>query len=177
MHCRSWIWPETIAAIREWLEDRPKAKDPTDAGLLFLTCRGAPWVKLNKSGSPSDAVGQEFVKVLRKLDLKRAGVSFYALRHGFETIGGETTDQVAVDAVMGHKTPGMAATYRERIGDDRLRRVSEHVRQWLFADTTDGTTGPQGTTTDSSAPDDSMTNEADGDAPTLKLFAGENKNG
>jgi hypothetical protein len=26
----------------------------------------------------------------------------------------------------------MSAVYRERIGDDRLRRVSDHVRQWLF---------------------------------------------
>jgi integrase len=128
------LWPETVAAIREWLADRPKAKDPADAGLLFLTCRGARWVKLNAKGTPDDAIGKEFVKVLDNLKLKRPGVSFYALRHGFETIGGETADQVAVNHIMGHKTPGISAAYRERIGDERLRRVVEHVRQWLFAE-------------------------------------------
>ena len=34
------LWPQTIATIREWLPLRPKAKDPADAGLLFLTVRG-----------------------------------------------------------------------------------------------------------------------------------------
>ena len=33
---------------------------------------------------------------------------------------------------MGHVATGMAAAYRERIGDDRLRHVVEHVRVWLF---------------------------------------------
>ncbi len=130
------LWPETIAAIREWLPERPKAKNPADAGLLFLTVRGARWVKVNeKTGAPKDAIGQEFNKVLNKLSLKRSRLGFYGLRHGFETIAGETTDQVAVDSVMGHVAQGMAAAYRERISDDRLRRVCEHVRAWLFAET------------------------------------------
>lgn len=126
------LWPETIAAIQEWLTVRPKAKDPADAGLLFLTCRGSRWVKLSETGSPCDAIGQEFNKLLIAMKLKRLGVSFYALRHGFETIAGETTDQVAVDAIMGHVPQGMSAHYRERIGENRLRRVVEHVRAWLF---------------------------------------------
>jgi integrase len=139
---RAPLWPETVAAIRDWLTIRPKAKSPADAGVLFVTRRGARWVKLNKKGTPADALGQEFCKVLDKLSLKRPGLGFYALRHGFETIGGETTDQVAVDAIMGHKTPGMSSVYRERISDDRLRRVTEHVRAWLFAkDPNDGSTG------------------------------------
>jgi hypothetical protein len=28
----------------------------------------------------------------------------------------------------------MAAIYRQRIDDDRLERVAEHVRSWLFAE-------------------------------------------
>jgi hypothetical protein len=39
---------------------------------------------------------------------------------------------VAVDAIMGHSREDMASVYRERIGDDRLRAVAEHVRKWLF---------------------------------------------
>ena len=131
------LWPETVAAIREWMPMRPKAKDPKDSGLLFLTCRGARWVRVGKSGASCDMLGMEFSKVLRNLKLKRHGLSFYAMRHGFETVAGETTDQVAVDAIMGHSPKGMAGVYRERISDDRLVAVTEHVREWLFADEPD----------------------------------------
>ena len=58
----------------------------SDAGLLLLTVRGSRWGKVNDKGAPKDAVGQEFGKVLRKLDLKRPRLSFYGLRHGFETL-------------------------------------------------------------------------------------------
>lgn len=131
------LWPETVTAIRQWIPLRPKAKQTADAGLLFLTCRGHRWVKLNAKGSPADALGQEFAKVLCNLGLKRPRLSFYGLRHGFETIAGETADQVAVDAIMGHVPQGMSAVYRERIGDDRLRRVADHVRAWLFPPVTE----------------------------------------
>jgi integrase len=70
-------------------------------------------------------------KLLSKLSLARRGHTFYALRHTFETIGGDSRDQVAVDAIMGHSRDDMASVYRERIGDDRLRAVVEHVRVWL----------------------------------------------
>jgi len=126
------LWPETVAAIREWLPMRPKSKDPVDSGLLFLTCRGQRWVKTNATGSPIDALGQEFQKVIRRLGLKRPRIGFYALRHTFETIAGATTDQIAVNAIMGHIDSSMSGLYRERIDDERLRRVTDHVRQWLF---------------------------------------------
>jgi integrase len=74
------------------------------------------------------AIGQ----LVSKLGLVRRGHTFYALRHTFETIGGESRDQVAVDAIMGHSREDMASVYRERLGDDRLRAVVEHVRRWLF---------------------------------------------
>jgi hypothetical protein len=33
---------------------------------------------------------------------------------------------------MGHAREDMASVYRERISDERLRAVVEHVRTWLF---------------------------------------------
>jgi hypothetical protein len=48
---------------------------------------------------------------------------------------------VAVDYLMGHARDDMASVYRERISDDRLRAVADHVRGWLFP------VGPGETTT------------------------------
>jgi integrase len=70
---------------------------------------------------------------LKRLKLKRPTLSFYALRHTFETIAGESRDQVAVDAIMGHVDQSMAAAYRERISNDRLTHVANTVRSWLFS--------------------------------------------
>jgi integrase len=70
--------------------------------------------------------------LLGKVGLARRGHTFYALRHTFETIGGESRDQVAVDAIVGHSRDDMASVYRERTGDDRLRAVAEHVWQRLL---------------------------------------------
>ena len=64
--------------------------------------------------------------------IERKGISFYTLRHVFETVAGESRDQVSVNAVMGHLDSSMAATYRERISDERLEAVAETVREWLF---------------------------------------------
>ncbi len=71
-------------------------------------------------------------KLLAELGIKRPGLGFYALRQTFETVAGESRDQVAVDHIMGHARDDMASVYRERISDDRLTAVAEHVRGWLF---------------------------------------------
>ena len=73
-------------------------------------------------------------KLLRELNLKRPGMSFYGLRHSFATIAGESRDQVAVNHVMGHVDSSVVGMYRERISDERLQAVAEHVRRWLFAE-------------------------------------------
>jgi integrase len=83
-------------------------------------------------GAKVDAVTRMFGELLGTLRLNRAGLGFYALRHTFETIAGESRDQVAVDLVMGHADPSMGAVYRERVGDDRLQAVVNVVRAWLW---------------------------------------------
>jgi integrase len=139
------IWNETIDAIKIAMQLRPPPKDEGHDPLLFLTRLGQPWVRYrriedeNKPGTPQseasfDAIGAEFTKQLVKLGLKRQGLGFYAIRRTFETIAGESRDQIAVNAIVGHAPAGndMSAMYRERISDDRLRAVVEVVRTWLW---------------------------------------------
>jgi hypothetical protein len=68
------------------------------------------------------------------LKVKRPGLGFYALRHTTETVGGEVRDQVALDHIMGHapQASDMGSVYREKIGDDRLEAVTDHIHEWLF---------------------------------------------
>jgi len=127
------LWAETVAALAEAVRERPKPKFDEDRNLVFITKYGHRWVRTNENGTSVDSIGWEFGKLLRRLGLKRPKIGFYALRHTFETIGGDAKDQIAVDHVMGHVRDDMASLYRERISDERLRAVVEHVRAWLFA--------------------------------------------
>lgn len=132
------LWPETVEALREAMENRPDPKEPADADLALLTRFGHRWVRNNRPNetkpglTPNDAVAQEFAKVLVALNLKREGLLFYGLRHTFRTVADESGDQIATNAIMGHTDDSMAALYRERISDDRLSAVVEYVRQWLL---------------------------------------------
>ena len=110
--------------------------------MCFLTTSGNRWVRIRQTESdngrlkvvPIDALSQKFRKLLKKLDIN-GNRAFYALRHTFETIAGESRDQVAVNAIMGHVDNSMAATYRERISDERLRAVVNTVHSWLWPST------------------------------------------
>ena len=140
---RCKLWPETVEALKDWLSQRPKANDREHARLVFLTRWGGPWHQVvnrerlseeNISPAVDNPLSKETAKLLAKLELKRPGLNFYALRHTFETIAGESRDQVAVDHIMGHARDDMASNYRERISDDRLKAVAELVRTWLFTE-------------------------------------------
>jgi integrase len=124
------LWPETVITVREAISGRSGPKDHRDAGLVFLTKYGQPWAK----ETTDNPITKEFRKLLDVLKIYRPGLGFYALRHTFETVAGETRDQVAVNHIMGHVDNSMSATYRERIGDDRLRDVTDFVRHWLFTE-------------------------------------------
>jgi hypothetical protein len=76
---------------------------------------------------------KEFAKLFAEAKSERKeGRSFYALRHVFETVAGESRDQVAVGHIMGHARNDMASVYRERISDERVRAVNDHIRRCLF---------------------------------------------
>lgn len=139
------LWPETVDALRAAIDCRPAAKDRADDGLCFLTATGRPWVRVTlKRGSDdpdqpeyvrADSLGVQFGKVLRALNINgRKGLGFYTMRHNFETIAGESRDQIAVNAIMGHVDSSMAGQYREGISDQRLTDVVNVVRDWLFVE-------------------------------------------
>jgi len=126
------LWPETVASLREAIAVRPEPAVPKDGRLCFLTRQGRPWVRMNRRVS-IDALGREFGKLMRRLGINgRRGLGFYTLRHVFETVGGESKDQAAVNEIMGHVDNSMAATYRHGVSDSRLRDVVATVHEWLF---------------------------------------------
>jgi integrase len=135
------LWPETVAAIKEWLPLCPRAKNREHDKLVFVTKYGDSWhntvdkERLNDrkiTPSVKDPVADAMAKTIRKANVMRPGLNFYALRHTHETVGGESRDQVAVDHIMGHSRDDMASHYRERISDQRLEFVANVVRDWLF---------------------------------------------
>ena len=136
---RSPIWEETATALKEAMAKRPAHKDPADADLCFITARGTRYVRVQESKKTAgrhvtiNALSRRFELLLDRLGINgRRGLGFYTLRHVFETVAGESKDQVCVDAIMGHVDASMAGKYRQRISDDRLRGVVDHVHDWLY---------------------------------------------
>jgi integrase len=126
------LWPETIAAVRNVLEKRPKRIKPEAVGLVFVTRYGHSWAD---TGDLNNPVSYEFRKLLKDLGFYRRHVtSFYNLRRTFETIGQASGDQVAVNYVMGHipTANDMASIYRQRVFDQQLVKVTGFVRDWYL---------------------------------------------
>jgi integrase len=135
---RAPLWPETIAALRLVIEGRPTPKGFAEVGLVFLTPDGLAWVRHQQSArqkaSNIDKVAVEFLKLTKRVGLHRQGLGFYSVRHTFRTVADATRDQPAADFIMGHTDPSMRGHYVERIEDERLKAVTDHVRRWLFGE-------------------------------------------
>jgi integrase len=128
---RAALWPETIEALKLALAERPEPKDKAHAGLVFITKHGRPWAA---EGS-ADSVTQETGKILRRLHINgRRNLGFYALRHSFRTAADVTHDLTAIRLIMGHTDSSIDGNYTHGVYDDRLRKVADVVRAWLFAE-------------------------------------------
>lgn len=127
------LWPETVTALDVVRDVRPDPKDAAFADRVFLTRSGQPWVRYSgdEMGKRSvmDAVAWQFTKLAKRTTVVG---SFYALRHTFRTVADELPDQPAINFIMGHVDTSMANHYRELISDDRLRVVTDYVREWLL---------------------------------------------
>ena len=128
------LWPETIEAIKAAIDKRATPADQSLKNRLFLTSDGTEYVRFSQKGTSINGISRQFDRLLEKLELKKEGQTFYALRHTFETIGGDSGDQVAVNYIMGHAPADddMGAVYRKSVFQERLVKVVEHVRKWLF---------------------------------------------
>lgn len=124
------LWPETVQALQVVLDRRRIASDHQHDGLVFLKPNGRPY-STEKLGA-NEIGSRHCRKLLDKLGLYRPGLSFYTLRHVFQTIADEAGDYIATRKIMGHADSSISDAYRERFPDERLRKVSDHVRQWLF---------------------------------------------
>lgn len=126
------LWPETLAAMQPWLKDRK----PGD--LLFRTHRGHALTRTKMKGRKVvtvDGPGATFAKVVKEIGLKRSGHGFYLLKHTHRSASGGAGDESAADILVGHRLPAMRAVYQQ-VSVDRIRKVSEHIRSWLFSQPT-----------------------------------------
>ena len=134
---RSPLWPETLDALRLAIKARREPKNHSDCDLVFITKYGRSWYQ-DKDGA--SALGYEFRKLLGNCDVKREGLTFYALRHTFATMAGASSDQVAINLIMGHADNSMSAHYREWVDDQRLTAITDLVHRWLW-ESGEGTNG------------------------------------
>jgi integrase len=139
------LWPETVEAITAIIK-RPRKLItklyPEAEGLLFVTRKGRRFVrttpKVSADGRPyvieHDAIATTLKRIMDREGISVRGLGFYGLRRSFETIGGETGNQVAVNHIMGHapSATDMSAVYRQHVAERALRQVTDHVRRWLF---------------------------------------------
>lgn len=130
---RTPLWNDTVNALREVLDNRPKPTVPAADGLLFVTKYGQPWAKVgdNEKARSANPISAEFRKLCKECEVYQPGRGFYGCRHTFQTIG-EEAGETATRFLMGHVDDSMSANYRQHIADERLVAVTNHVRQWLF---------------------------------------------
>lgn len=132
---RAKLWPETVDALRLVADARRDPTNDEDSDAVFLTRKGFRW---SKDDSNADPIAREFKKLTVAIGIYKGGVGFYALRHTFAIVAGETRDAQAVDVVMGHADASndVRKIYKpdETVGDDRIADVCGAVRVWLFGD-------------------------------------------
>lgn len=128
---KSCLWPETVAAIKTYISDRPKPKNPDHAGLMFLTQYGCQ-CRCGTTAGGSDYVTKTFASLLKRLNMHKKGRGFYGLRHTFRTVGDAAGDANAIRYMMGHTDSSVEAGYIHGIDEKRLLKVSNYVHDWLF---------------------------------------------
>ena len=136
---RNLIWDRTVQALRDVLASRPNPVGEEAEGKVFVTKYGQAWVKAGDAENPRTAnpISAEFRKLSQSCGVYKKGRSYYSLRHTFRTVG-EEAGETATRYLMGHADHSMSGVYRERISDERLRAVTDHIHKWLWPDSEGG---------------------------------------
>lgn len=139
------LWDETVAAIRAAINGQGRGDTGADE-LVFLTRQGNPWVRerVERVKDPNlpgrtvptlrrtDAVNLQFRKLCKAVGVEVDGAAFGHLRHTFRTVADEAADINAARRVMGQEPAGIDAHYVRNMKTERLKRVTDHVHDWLF---------------------------------------------
>ncbi len=127
---RAPLWPETVKALKAVIANRVTPRNEAHKELVFINRKHDSYFK----PSGANPITRATTTLLTELGIHRSGISFYTLRHCFQTVGDGALDIVATRAIMGHAdAPGdMSAVYREGVSDARLLAVSDHIHQWLW---------------------------------------------
>ncbi len=126
------LWPETVTALKRVLNARPTPSTKKLSDRVFLTRTGCEVVDVKSDGQRVDKLTIRFRRLLQLTDLYSKGLGFYTLRHTFQTVGDDARDPLATSHIMGHIDSSISGQYRERISDERLLAVSNHVHRWLY---------------------------------------------
>ena len=131
---RAFLWDETVKAIRAAIDNRPEPIDPEDKELVFLNSKGGSYRTTVTSKGKTVPITREFTRLRKRAGLEGyPGLSFYSFRHTFQTVADNATvDFVGVRSVMGHSDSSISGNYRGGVSDERLKRISDAVRAWLF---------------------------------------------
>jgi integrase len=113
------MWPETAEALREVLAER------ADDVLVFRTAHGNPWVQ-----GQTDSVRLLTQRIIEALGWTVRGPSW--LRHLHRTLADELEKPHAAARLMGHRLPGLAEVYVDRIEHSRVQQITDHIRSRLF---------------------------------------------
>lgn len=126
---RVWLWPETRQALAAAIAKRATPSRQKYDNRLLLTRRGLPWSRAETTGTV-EQVSRQLAEVKAAAGVTKG--HHYDLRRTFRTVASETCDLEAIDHCMGHQGKGEGATYLQGISDERIRRVCESVRTWLY---------------------------------------------
>jgi hypothetical protein len=123
------LWPETVLAIREYIDDRPlfDGRECT----LIVAKGGVPY----SCNSGNFALCKDFRRQLDRIGGYPPGVGLGSLRHVYGTVVDLVPDQAIIDLTMGH----VGQSLQKRVYSqfhinflNRLKVVADTVRRWLY---------------------------------------------
>src|SRR5262249_33381063 len=95
------LWPETVAALREAIAERPEPRREEAAGLVFVTTRGRPWLSRGIA-NPVSVAARELMKAA---GIHHEGIGIYTLRHLFRPVADAARDPAANNMTLAPTRP------------------------------------------------------------------------